>query len=428
LIDFKKRLDDLRQQKKNKTMPLTSEQQNALTMTQNNRVSILTGAPGVGKTFTLKAILDWAQSERMTVAQASPTGKAAKQMTAATEKRATTIHSLLQPRRGNNGNFVFGMNEKNKLSEDLLILDECSMITNALMASVMKAIDAKRTRLLLVGDHYQLPSVGAGAILRDLIASGQIPCTELTEIQRNSGDIVKACHQIKDGKYYTASKALDPDNGLNLRHIECRSPERIQEIIRQVVTGRMVERGFNPTWDVQVLSPTNERTILSCKGLNKVLQAELNPNPKLENTIFRVNDKVIQTKNEKIKTPTGGEELVVNGDMGTIIDISLKKKQIVVKFDNPSRTVSVPLRGKGNKLLLGYSITCHRYQGSEAPVVIIPVHSGFNFFVNRPWLYTAISRAQSICITVGEFSAVEKAIDTQMVLHRKTFLKEKLLK
>lgn len=408
-------------------MPLTSEQQQALEMAQNNRVSILTGAPGVGKTYTLKAIFDWAQSERMAVAQASPTGKAAKQMTAATGKQATTIHRMLMPRMGNNGNFIFGMNEDNKLPEDLIILDECSMITNALMASVMKAIDVEKTRLLLVGDHYQLPSVGAGAILRDLIASGRIPCTELTEIQRNSGDIVKTCHKIKDGKYYTPSKILDPNNGLNLRHIECRSPERIQEIIRQLVCGRMVERGFDPIWDVQVLSPTNERTILSCAGLNKVLQAELNPAPKLENTIFRVNDKVIQTKNEKIKTPTGGEELVVNGDMGSILDISLKKKQIVVKFDNPDRTVSVPLRGKSNKLLFAYCITVHRFQGSEAPVVVIPVHSGFNFFINRPWIYTAISRAQSICITVGEFSAIERAIDTEMVLHRKTFLREKLL-
>jgi len=399
----------------------------AFEMVKNSRVSVLTGAPGTGKTWLLKKILEWTESNNMRTSQAASTGKAAKQMTAATGKEATTIHRLLEPRMGNNGNFVFGRNEENKLDEDLLVLDECSMITNSLMASVMKAVDVEKTRLLLVGDHYQLPSIGAGAILRDLIASGRIPCTELTEIQRNSGDIVKACHRIKDGKYYKPSERLDPDNGLNLRHVEVRSPERIREVIRQIVTGRMVDRNFDPIWQVQVLSPTNTRTVLSCKGLNKVLQAELNPAPKLEGTIFRVNDKVIQTKNEKIKTPVGGEELVVNGDMGTIIDIRLKKKQIVVSFDNPGRTVVVPLRGKANNLLLAYCITVHRFQGSEAPVIIIPVHSAFNFFINRPWIYTAISRAQSICITVGEFSAIEKAIDTEMVLHRKTFLKEKLI-
>lgn len=408
-------------------MPLTSEQQQALEMAQSNRISILTGAPGVGKTYTLKAILDWAQSERMYVAQASPTGKAAKQMTAATGRQATTIHRMLAPRMGNNGNFIFSMNEDNKLYEDLIVLDECSMITNSLMASVMKAIDTSKTRLLLVGDHYQLPSVGAGAILRDLIASGRIPCTELTEIQRNSGDIVKACHRIKNGKYYKPSAKLNPDAGLNLRHIEIRSFERIQDTIRQIVCGRMVERGYDPVWDVQVLSPTNTRTELSCQALNKILQGELNSsNPAIEGTIFRVNDKVIQTKNEKLKTPTGSEELVINGDQGTILEINIKRKQIVVKFDDPKRVVTVPLRK--NKLLLAYTITVHRFQGSEAPVIVIPIHTGFNFFINRSWLYTAISRAQEICITIGQFDAVREAIKWEMVMGRKTRLKEKLAK
>jgi len=405
-------------------MPLTSEQQCGLEMVQNNRISILTGAPGVGKTFTLKAVLDWADSERLSVSMASPTGKAAKQMSAATGRSASTIHRLLEPRMGSNGNFVFGRNEENKIDADLLVLDECSMITNALMASVMKAINPKKTRLLMVGDHYQLPSVGAGAILRDMIASQRIPCTELTEIQRNSGDIVKACHKIKDGQYYQPSEKLDPDAGLNLRHIEIKSPNQIQRTIRKIVCERMPLRGFDPVWQIQVLSPTNTRTILSCEGLNGILQARLNPNPKLEKTIFRVADKVIQTKNEKIKTPEGWEELVVNGDIGTIIDILLKKKQIIVKFDDPDRTVAVPLRG--HNLLLAYTITVHRFQGSEAPVIIIPVHSGFNFFINRPWIYTAISRAQQICLTIGEFSAVEKAIDMEMALNRKTYLREKL--
>jgi len=408
-------------------MPLNEKQSIAFEAIKTSRISILTGAPGTGKTFTLKAVLNWADENHIRTSLAAPTGKSAKQITVATNREATTIHRMLEPRMGNNGNFVFGRNEKNKLDADLIILDECSMITNDLMASVMRAIDTSKTRLLLVGDHYQLPSVGAGAILRDLIASGRIPCTELTEIQRNSGDIVKACHKIKDGNYYQPSKKLGPESGLNLRHIECRSIERIQEIIRQLVCGRMVERGFNPIWEVQVLSPTNTRTGLSCEALNSILQAELNSNPKLEKTIFRVDDKVIQTKNEKIKTPIGDEEFIVNGDMGSILDISLKRKQIIVKFENPDRTVVIPLRGKNNNLLLAYCITVHRFQGSEAPVVIIPVHSGFNFFINRPWIYTAISRAQSICITVGEFSAIEKAIDTEMVLHRKTFLKEKLL-
>ena len=408
-------------------LALTEKQKSIIPLMEQSKIAILTGGPGTGKTETSKAVLNWAKDKGMRIAVAASTGKAGKRISEAINFKASTIHALLQPRMGNNGNFIFQKNENDLLDIDLLILDEVSMIDNRLMASILKALDINKTKLLLIGDAGQLPSVGPGSILRDLLTSKIVPHIELNEIFRNSGDIVKACHRIKDGKYYKPSERLDPDNGLNLRHVEVRSPERIREVIRQIVTGRMVDRNFDPIWQVQVLSPTNTRTVLSCKGLNKVLQAELNPAPKLEGTIFRVNDKVIQTKNEKIKTPVGGEELVVNGDVGTIIDIRLKKKQIVVSFDNPGRTVVVPLRGKANNLLLAYCITVHRFQGSEAPVIIIPVHSAFNFFINRPWIYTAISRAQSICITVGEFSAIEKAIDTEMVLHRKTFLKEKLI-
>uniref|UniRef100_A0A6M3K3K8 Putative ATPase domain containing protein n=1 Tax=viral metagenome TaxID=1070528 RepID=A0A6M3K3K8_9ZZZZ len=391
----------------------------------SHKIAVLTGGPGTGKTEASKAVLSWAKENHMKIAVAAPTGKAAKRISEAINYEASTIHRLLEPRMGNNGNFVFQRDEKNPLDIDLLILDEVSMIDNRLMASILRALDTNKTKLLLIGDAGQLPSVGPGSILRDLLASKKIPHVELDEIFRNSGDIVKACHRIKDGKYYKPSPTLDPDNGLNLRHIECRDMSRIQEIIRQIVTKRMVERGYDPMWDVQVLSPTNTRTDLSCEALNKVLQAELNSSPVVDGTIFRVNDKVIQIKNEKIKTPSGGEELVVNGDMGTILDIPLKKKQIILKFDNPERTVVAPLRG--HNLLLGYCITCHRFQGSEAPVVIVPVHSGFNFFITRPWLYTALSRGQSIVITVGEFSAIKKAIDTEMPLHRKTMLMEKLL-
>ena len=407
-------------------MTLTDEQQQALDMVKSSRISILTGAPGVGKTYTLKAVLEWAESNKMTVDMASPTGKAARQMYSATGYQASTIHRLLMPRMGSNGNFVFQHNEKNQLDIDLLVIDEASMITNGLMASVLRATDLKKTKLMIVGDHYQLPSIGAGAVLRDIIASDKIPCTELTQIQRNSGDIVKACHKIKDGKYYKPSAKLDPDSGLNLRHLEMSSPQLIQQTIKKIVCERMPLRGYDPIADVQVLSPTNQRTILSCEGLNKVLQQKLNPNPAVDGTIFRKNDKVIYTKNEKLKTPEGSEELIINGDMGKIVEVNTKRKHLIVRFDDPERVVVMPL--KKNKLLLAYTITVHRFQGSESPVVVIPIHSSFNFFINRSWLYTAISRAQSICITVGEFDAVRQAINWEIAAGRRTRLKEKLQK
>lgn len=407
------------------TLIPTDEQQQAVKMVKENKISVLYGAPGVGKTFTLKEILKWAKNKKLKIALAAPTGKAAKQMQISTGHQAGTIHKLLEPRMNLNGNFSFQKNEKNKLDIDLLIFDEVSMITNQLMADVFKAINIHKTKILLVGDFYQLPSVGAGAVLRDIINSKKVPYTELTEIQRNAGDIVRACHQIKDGNFYIPSKQLDLNEGLNLRHIEIRSPERIQQVIQQFVCERMPLRGYDPVWDVQVLSPVNKRTGLSCDELNQVLQAKLNKeNPVIKNTIFRKNDKVIQTKNNKIKTPTGDEALVVNGDMGTVIEVRPDRNQLVVKFFNPDRTTVVPLNN--NKLLLAYCVTCHRMQGSEAPVIIIPVHSGFNFFVDRAWLYTAISRAQEICITVGEFSAIKQAIQEEKVYCRKTLLKEKL--
>ncbi len=405
-------------------MPLTSEQQKAVEMVKKHPVSILTGAPGVGKTYCLKYILKWAKSENLSIIQASPTGKAAKQMQKSTDFPASTIHKMLEPIFENN-KFIFTKNEKNPLRQDLIVLDETSMITNSLMASVVKAIKSN-SKLLMVGDHHQIQSVGAGSVLRDLIESNVVPFTELTEIQRNSGDIVKACHQIKDGKSYEPSKTLDPKNGLNLRHIEVNSLEGIQQVIKKIVCERMPERGYNPIKDVQVLSPVNKRTIVSCDGLNKILQDELNSNPVIENVKYRVKDKVIQTKNMKISGTVGQEEIVVNGDMGTVLDIDVKTRKMVVRFENPQRDVYISTSRKKNYLLLAYAITVHRFQGSESPVVVIPVHSSFNFFIDRCWLYTAISRAQEICITVGSFESIGRAIDREMVFNRKTMLKEKL--
>jgi len=403
---------------------LTEKQKSIIPLMEQSKIAILTGGPGTGKTETSKAVLNWAKDKKMRIAVAAPTGKAGKRISEAINFKASTIHALLQPRMGNNGNFVFQKNENDLLDIDLLILDEVSMIDNRLMASILKALDINKTKLLLIGDAGQLPSVGPGSILRDLLASKTVSHVELNEIFRNSGDIVKACHKIKDGKYYKPSESLDPDNGLNLRHVEVRSPERIQEVIRQIVTGRMVDRNFDPIWDCQILSPVNERTVLSCKGLNKVLQAELNSNPAIDGTVFRKHDKIINRKNEKLKTPIGGEELCLNGDQGTIVDIFEKKKQIIVEFYNPDRTVVVPLHR--NELGLAYCLTVHKAQGSEFPVVIIPVHSSFNFFLNRSWVYTGISRASQILITVGEFDTIKRAIDNNVSNERKTMLKEKL--
>lgn len=402
---------------------LNEEQAAALATIKENRVSVLCGAPGVGKTYTCKAVLEWAQSEGLSVAQAAPTGKAAKRMMEATEFNASTIHRLLLPVMSN-GKFEFRMGPDSPLPYDLIILDEMSMIDTWLMNHVMAAIDHTRTRVLFVGDPDQLPSIGPGSILKDMIGSGVIPVSVLTQIQRNAGDIVKACHSIKAGVGYEPHKMLDLEAGHNLRHIEANERD-IPGIIESLVTERFPARGYDSVWGVQVLSPTNKKTNLSCEALNERLRARINPvhGQEKKGVMFRAGDKVIQTQNKIMRSISGVDEYIVNGDMGTVDGIQGNK--LIVTFTMPDRTVLVPIGG--NKLLLAYAITCHRAQGSEFPVVIIPVTSAFGRFVDRCWIYTAISRARDICVTIGEFSAIRHAIGRVSALSRQTGLADAIV-
>jgi exodeoxyribonuclease V alpha subunit len=299
------------------------------------------------------------------------------------------------------------------LPADLVVVDEFSMVDVSLAASLFRAI-APGTRLLIVGDHYQLPSVGPGSVLRDLLAAG-VPACELTEIKRNTGDIVLACHAIKAGQPVMPSLQLVPEEGLNFRHLEVSDPYQIQEIIRELVTVRMPQRGYDPVWDVQVISPMNEKTLLSCLHINEMLQAALNPMGKeVKGTPFRLGDKVIQRKNETI-----GEVFVVNGDQGTLTFYDDQEKRdrfgvqpptfkLHVEFQDPARQAHIPV--KDHHLALAYCLTIHKLQGSEAPVIIIPVHNSFGAFFNRELIYTGISRARDICITVGQWGALEAAV------------------
>ena len=413
-------------------MGLNQLQQAAYEMVIASPVSILMGGPGTGKTWTVKEILKGFKKQNLTVAMAAPTGKAAKQMNLATgEESATTIHKLLKPTPRTNpatGEVIFGFdhNKENPINTDVLILDECSMITNSLMADVLAALDYK-TKLVLVGDKGQLPSVGCGAVFRDMIESGIIPITELMEIQRNSGDIVKACQAISQGRFYTPSLKINLPEA-NLQHIENNNIQSIQGIIQQLVCNQIPKQfKIDPIWDIQVISPVNKRTELSCEGLNKVLQSALNPNPPFEKSIFRKGDKIIQTKNEMIKTPKGGEVYVVNGDIGSVYDID--RNNLILKFNHadPEKIRYALVSATSNHLLLAYCITAHRFQGSQAPVIIVPVHSTFSFFLDRSWIYTTISRAEKICITVGEFQAIRVAIIKDNSQKRVTKLKELLI-
>jgi exodeoxyribonuclease V alpha subunit len=401
---------------------LTIQQEAAIDMVKKYSISILTGGPGTGKTTTTLKIIQWAQTEKLHIAQAAPTGKAAKRMMDATKHYASTIHALLGCEHIN-GKFQFIHGKNKPLPCDLLIIDEISMITNDLMCRVMEAVDPRKTKVLFIGDQDQLPSVGPGAVLRDLLASKIIPHTELDIVQRNSGTIVSACHKIKQGILYSPPTILDleAESPVNLIHVECGTPEKTLAGIEAIFCDRMPLRGYDPINDVQVISPVNEKGLLSCKSINEQLRDRLNPKAwDAGDYPLRVGDKVINTKNTEYAGAdgNGGEEYIVNGDIGFVNEI--KPKDLIVTFIDPDRQVVIPKKDK--HLLHAYCITCHRFQGSEAPVIIIPVHKQFNMFLSNSWIYTAISRGKEIVITVGAFNTITKAIRNRKPNDRHTKL------
>lgn len=405
---------------------LAEDQIAAIATVASSPVSLLVGAPGTGKTYTVARIVESLRRMGKTVQLAAPTGKAAKQMGVALgcDGAASTIHSMLEPEIDEDGDFHFGRDEDEPLDCDVLVIDETSMVDVNLMRSLLRAVRSS-TRLLCVGDHYQLPSVGPGAVLRDMIET--IPHAELTQIKRNAGRIVRACHAVKDGRLPEPADKINLETGDNWRHFEAGSDEDITAIIAMLVKTILPGRGFCPKWDVQVISPLNTRGKLSCEALNSVLREIVNPTPCDEKLKMGVGDKVVRLKNAKVKgIPTSAvnmeapEVRVVNGDLGEIIEIG--EKTVNVKFLYPVRPVR--LKRSELELRLAYAMTCHKLQGSECPVAIIPLSKGLSGtpVVNREWIYTAMSRAKQMLITVGDLDAMETAIRKVGNTARKTQL------
>jgi exodeoxyribonuclease V alpha subunit len=392
---------------------LHDDQIDAVHLVTEHNLSVLTGPPGTGKTFVIKRIIQSFDGDGIRIELAAPTGKAAKRMTEMTGMPAQTIHRLLEPSpvgSGSNLRFTFSRNEDRPIDADLIILDEVSMIDTALMASFLKAV-SPHTRLILVGDHYQLPSVGPGNVLKEVLVSGVVPHKELITIKRQDpGLIVTNCHRIKSGKDIAIANGSSQDFFFMKRDTEQEISDTIFDLFERLSNRYEI----NPLQDIQFISPLREKTSLSCRALNEQCQHRFNPNPAINKCRFRVGDKVIQIRNDY-------ELGIVNGDIGYIQSLGMQDRTIEVKFENPSRTVKIPLYD--NNLELAYAVTVHKYQGSEAPIVIMPVHRCFgNLITQRNLLYTAISRAQRMCILVGQRGEVTKMIRRNKPLQRYTNL------
>jgi exodeoxyribonuclease V alpha subunit len=398
-------------------------------------IAILGGSPGTGKTFTAARLIA-AVAERIgidNVASAAPTGKAAVRLTElmrgyGLSLNARTWHSLLGVENSESGIWSFTHNEDLPWPYKLIVGDESSMNDTNLMSSIVRALPMNCC-LLLIGDVNQLSPVGHGAPLRDLIAAG-LPYGELREIKRNSGGIVEACAAIRDGR------AWEP--GDNLKMIpSARAEDQIAAMIE--VIGKC-SANHDPAWDCQVLVAVNERSKLSRKVLNKVLQAELNQNQVIAGTPFRVADKVVCLKNsdfplletESGEADQGQTARVMNGELGKVIEIA--EKYLTVSVDAPYRLIRVP-RGSGNgedtgcSWDLGYALSVHKSQGSEWPVVIVMIddYAGARMVCDRSWIYTAISRAKDKCILIGKKSTADAMCQRVAIDKRKTFLRERIL-
>ena len=400
-----------------------------------NGIEIITGGPGTGKTTIIKCIIEIYENNGMKVLLAAPTGRAAKRMTESTGREAKTIHRLLEMGVSDNENSFFGRGEGEPLEGDVIIVDEASMIDIMLMNSLLKAIKLG-TRLIIVGDADQLPSVGPGNVLRDLIDSEFIKVVRLKDIFRQGKEsmIITNAHRINNGELPYLNK-----KGGDFFFDNRESNEEILETILDLVNRRLPL--FNSKWnkirDFQVLSPTR-KGILGVDNLNNELQSILNPpskdkkERKFKDSVFREGDKVMQTKNNyslkwnRIHGYGDNEGVgIFNGDMGFIESISEENRTVTVVFDDERRIVYDNLYVE--ELELAYAITIHKSQGSEFKVIITPAFMGSAFLMNRNILYTGITRAKELVVVVGNQRALKYMVDNTNSMERYSSLKERIL-
>ena len=395
---------------------LAENQVEAIKCAARNKVLVITGGPGTGKTTIINAILKIFAPLKIRIQLAAPTGRAAKRMSEATGHEARTLHRLLEYSMKKGG---FQKDQKHPLLCDLLIVDEASMIDTILMHHLLKAVPLQAT-FILVGDIYQLPSVGAGNVLKDIILSAAIPVVALDKIFRQAREsrIILNAHRINGGKMPQLKNVRENSDFF---FIEQEDPEQVLNTILDLTGKRVPDYfGFDPMNDIQVLTPMH-RGVVGAGNLNLTLQNRLNPNTRgIErgNRTFRMGDKVMQIKNNYDKE-------VFNGDMGRIVGLEPETREVIISFED--RELPYDFTDL-DEVILAYAVSVHKSQGSEYPAVIIPILIQHYMLLQRNLIYTAVTRGKKLVILVGTRKALAIGIRNDKTLRRYTLLAKRLTK
>lgn len=427
----------LRRVEEQEAISLDVMQHRAVIESIKHGLLVLTGGPGTGKTTTINTMIQFFESEGMSILLAAPTGRAAKRMTEATGYQAQTIHRLLEvngnpEEEGNVGGFM--RNRQNPLETDVLIIDEMSMVDLPLMHALLAAV-VEGTRLILVGDVNQLPSVGPGSVLKDIIASGSFPVVTLTKIFRQAGesDIVVNAHKINAGEAVVLN-----NKSRDFFFLKRQEADVIISVVITLIQKKLPKYVNAAPTDIQVMTPTR-KGLLGVERLNSILQRYLNPpapgkaEKEFGDKIFRIGDKVMQIKNNyqleweictKFGLTVDKGTGIFNGDMGIVTDINTYDETLEVEYDE-GRKVKYTY-DLLDELELAYAITVHKSQGSEYPAVIIPLLPGPRLLYNRNLLYTAVTRAKKCLTIVGSDTTFQEMIQNKNEQNRYTSLAERI--